>query len=206
MENKHYSGLSDQEVEESRRKYGENVLTPPPRTPLWKLFLEKFKDPIIRILLVAAFLSLVISIMHQEYADTIGIFAAIFLATGVGFWFEMDANKKFDLLNQVNDDVLVKTLRNGNIHEIAKRDIVVGDIVVLETGEEVPADGVLLEAISLQVNESTLTGEPVMDKTVDPDHFDSEATYPSNQIMRGTTIINGHCIYKIEKIGDAKEF
>lgn len=206
MENKHYSGLSDQEVEESRRKYGENVLTPPPRTPLWKLFLEKFKDPIIRILLVAAFLSLVISIMHQEYAETIGIFAAIFLATGVGFWFEMDANKKFDLLNQVNDDVLVKTLRNGNIHEIAKRDIVVGDIVVLETGEEVPADGVLLEAISLQVNESTLTGEPVMDKTVDPDHFDSEATYPSNQIMRGTTIINGHCIYKIEKIGDATEF
>lgn len=206
MENKHYSGLSDQEVEESRRKYGENVLTPPPRTPLWKLFLKKFKDPIIRILLVAAFLSLVISIMHQEYAETIGIFAAIFLATGVGFWFEMDANKKFDLLNQVNDDVLVKTLRNGNIHEIAKRDIVVGDIVVLETGEEVPADGVLLEAISLQVNESTLTGEPVMDKTVDPDHFDSEATYPSNQIMRGTTIINGHCIYKIEKIGDATEF
>lgn len=206
MENKHYTGLNDTEVENSRRKYGENILTPPPRTPLWKLFLEKFKDPIIRILLVAAFLSLIISIMHQEYAETIGIFAAIFLATGVGFWFEMDASKKFDLLNQVNDDVLIKTLRNGNIHEIPRKEIVVGDIVVLETGEEVPADGELLEAISLQVNESTLTGEPVMDKTTHPAEFDPEATYPSNKIMRGTTIINGHCIYRVEKVGDATEF
>lgn len=206
MENKHYTGLNDTEVENSRRKYGENVLTPPPRTPLWKLFLEKFKDPIIRILLVAAFLSLIISIMHQEYAETIGIFAAIFLATGVGFWFEMDASKKFDLLNQVNDNVLIKTLRNGNIHEIPRKEIVVGDIVVLETGEEVPADGELLEAISLQVNESTLTGEPVMDKTTHPAEFDPEATYPSNKIMRGTTVINGHCIYRVEKVGDATEF
>lgn len=206
METKHYSGLSDAEVEENRSKYGPNILTPPPRTPLWKLFLEKFKDPIIRILLVAAVLSLIISIMHNEYAETIGIFAAILLATGVGFWFEMDANKKFDLLNQVNDDVLIKVLRNGNIHEVPKRDIVVGDIVVLETGEEVPADGVLIEAISLQINESTLTGEPVIDKTTDPQEFDAEATYPSNKIMRGTTIVNGHCIYQVEKVGDATEF
>ena len=206
METKHYSGLSDAEVEESRRKYGENMLTPPPRTPLWKLFLEKFKDPIIRILLVAAALSLIISIMHNEYAETIGIFVAIFLATGVGFWFEMDANKKFDLLNQVNDDILIKVVRNGNIHEVAKRDIVVGDIVVLETGEEVPADGELLEAVSLQVNESTLTGEPVIDKTTNPAEFDADATYPSNKIMRGTTLVNGHCIYKVEKVGDATEF
>lgn len=206
METKHYSGLNDTEVNESRKKYGENTLTPPPRTPLWKLFLEKFKDPIIRILLVAATLSLIISIMHNEYAETIGIFVAIFLATGVGFWFEMDANKKFDLLNQVNDDILIKVLRNGNIHEVSKKEIVVDDIVVLETGEEVPADGVLLEAVSLQVNESTLTGEPVIDKTTDSAEFDSEATYPSNKILRGTTIVNGHCIYKIEKVGDATEF
>ena len=206
METKHYSGLSDAEVVESRKKYGENTLTPPPRTPLWKLFLEKFKDPIIRILLVAAALSLIISIMHNEYAETIGIFAAILLATGVGFWFEMDANKKFELLNQVNDDILIKVLRNGNIHEVAKKDIVVGDIVVLETGEEVPADGELLEAISLQVNESTLTGEPVIDKTTNSAEFDSEATYPSNRILRGTTIVNGHCIYRIEQVGDATEF
>lgn len=206
METKHYSGLTKEEVKESRKKFGENILTPPPRTPLWKLFLEKFKDPIIRILLVAAVLSLIISIMHNEYAETIGIFVAIFLATGVGFWFEMDANKKFDILNQVNDDILIKVLRDGNIHEVAKRDIVVGDIIVLETGEEVPADGELLEAISLQVNESTLTGEPVIDKTTEPADFDPEATYPSNHILRGTTIVNGHCIYKVEKIGDATEF
>ena len=206
MEIKHYSGLNEAEVKASRKRFGENTLTPPPRTPLWKLFLEKFKDPIIRILLVAAVLSLIISIMHNEYAETIGIFAAIFLATGVGFWFEMDANKKFDLLNQINDDLLIKTLRNGNIHEIPKKDIVVGDIIVLETGEEIPADGELLEAVSLQVNESTLTGEPVIDKTTNQAEFDAEATYPSNKIMRGTTIVNGHCIYKVEKVGDATEF
>lgn len=206
METKHYSGLNDAEVKESREKYGENTLTPPPHTPLWKLFLEKFRDPIIRILLVAAFLSLIISIIHNEYAETIGIFVAIFLATGVGFWFEMDANRKFDLLNQVNDDILIKVRRSGSIREIPKREVVVGDIVVLETGEEVPADGKLLEAISLQVNESTLTGEPVTDKTTDPEAFVPEATYPSNEILRGTTIVNGHCIYKVEKVGDATEF
>ena len=125
METKHYAGLSDAEVEASRKKHGENILTPPPRKPLWKLFLEKFKDPIIQILLVAATLSLIIAIIHNEYAETIGIFVAIFLATGVGFWFEMDANKKFELLNQVNDDVLIKVMRNGSVHEIPKKDIVV---------------------------------------------------------------------------------
>ncbi|WP_298614261.1 calcium-translocating P-type ATPase, PMCA-type [uncultured Odoribacter sp.] len=206
MENKHYTGLSEQQVKENREKYGENLLTPPPQVPLWKLFLEKFKDPIIRILLVAAALSLIISILHNEYAETIGIIVAILLATGVGFWFEMDANRKFKLLNQVNDDILVKVIREGNIQEIPKRDIVVGDIVVLETGEEVPADGDLLEAISLQVNESTLTGEPIIDKTTNPREYDSEATYPSNRILRGTTIVNGHCIYEVKTVGDATEF
>ena len=206
METKHYTGLSDAEVLESRKKHGENLLTPPPRKPLWKLFLEKFKDPIIQILLVAATLSLIIAIIHNEFAETIGIFVAIFLATGVGFWFEMDANKKFELLNQVNDDVLIKVMRNGSVHEIPKKDIVVGDIIILETGEEVPADGELVEAISLQVNESTLTGEPVIDKTTVPEEFDSEATYPSNRILRGTTVVNGHCVYRVDKVGDATEF
>ena len=206
METKHYTGLSDAEVLESRKKHGENLLTPPPRKPLWKLFLEKFKDPIIQILLVAATLSLIIAIIHNEFAETIGIFVAIFLATGVGFWFEMDANKKFELLNQVNDDILVKVIRNGSVHEIPKKDIVVGDIIVLETGEEVPADGELLEAVSLQVNESTLTGEPVIDKTTVQEEFDHEATYPSNRILRGTTVVNGHCIYRVDQVGDATEF
>lgn len=206
MESKHYSGLTDEQAEQSRQKYGKNVLTPPARTPLWKLFLEKFKDPIIKILLAAALLSLIISILHNEYAETIGIFAAIILATGVAFWFEMDAGRKFELLNQVNDDILFKVVRNGNIHEVSKQDIVVGDVIVLETGEEIPADGELIEAISLQVNESTLTGEPVIGKTIDPAHFDKEATYPSNYILRGTTIVNGRCIYEVKKVGDATEF
>lgn len=206
MENKHYAGLSKQQVKASREKHGVNLLTPPTQVPLWKLFLEKFKDPIIRILLVAAALSLIISILHNEYAETIGIIAAILLATGVGFWFEMDANKKFKLLNQVNDDILVKVIRDGNIQEVSKKDIVVGDIVVLETGEEIPADGDLLEAVSLQVNESTLTGEPVIDKTTHPEEYDAEATYPSNRILRGTTIVNGHCIYEVKTVGDATEF
>lgn len=206
MEHKHYAGLTARQVTESREKSGSNTLTPPARTPLWKLFLEKFKDPIIRILLVAAALSLVISIIHNEYAETIGILVAIFLATGVGFWFEMDANRKFELLNQVNDDIFYKVIREGHVQEVAKRDIVVGDIIILETGEEVPADGELLETVSLQVNESSLTGEPVIDKTIDPAEFDSEATYPSNQILRGTTIVNGHCIYEVKTVGDHTEF
>ncbi len=139
-----YTGLTSAQAEESRAKYGRNVLTPPEREPLWKLFLEKFKDPIIRILLIAAFLSLGISFIHNEFVETIGIFFAIFLATGVGFWFEMDASKKFDILNQVNDETPVKIIRDGNIIELPKCDIVVGDIVVLDTGEEVPADGEFL--------------------------------------------------------------
>ncbi len=202
----HYQGLSANEVLESREKNGSNLLTPPKRDPLWKLFIEKFGDPIIRILLIAAFLSLGISFIHNEFIETIGIFCAIFLATGVSFWFEMDANKKFDLLNQVNDENLLKVIRDGNIREIPKKDIVVGDIVVLDTGEEIPADGELVEAVSLSVNESSLTGEPVIEKSTDPQYFDEEATYPTNHILRGTTIVEGHCIYRVFAVGDSTEF
>lgn len=202
----HYEGLTDEQVAESRLKYGCNLLTPPPRTPVWKLFFEKFEDPIIRILLIAAFLSLGISIIHKEYAETIGIFCAIFLATGVSFWFERDANKKFDILNQVNDDELVMVNRNGAICRVGKKDIVVGDIVLLETGNEVPADGILLEAISMQLDESTLTGEPITNKTCDPSLFVKDATYPSNEVLRGTKVINGHGIYQVTRVGDTTEF
>lgn len=201
-----YKGLSAAQAEESRHKYGRNILTPPKREPLWKLFLEKFQDPIIRILLIAAFLSLGISFIHNEFIETIGIFFAIFLATGVGFWFEMDAGKKFDILNQVNDETPIKVIRDGNIMELPKSEIVVGDIVVLDTGEEVPADGDLLEAVSFSVNESTLTGEPVISKSTNPDFFDEEATYPTNRIMRGTTVVEGHCIFEVTHVGDATEF
>lgn len=201
-----YKGLSAVQAEESRQKHGRNILTPPKREPLWKLFLEKFQDPIIRILLIAAFLSLGISFIHNEFIETIGIFFAIFLATGVGFWFEMDAGKKFDILNQVNDETPIKVIRDGNIMELPKSEIVVGDIVVLDTGEEVPADGDLLEAVSFSVNESTLTGEPVISKSTNPDFFDEEATYPTNRIMRGTTVVEGHCIFEVTHVGDATEF
>jgi Ca2+-transporting ATPase len=203
---KHYIGLTDQQVLESRKKHGANILTPPKRDPLWKLFLEKFEDPIVRILLIAAFLSLGISFVNQHYAETIGIFCAILLATGVAFWFEMDANKKFDILNLVNDDTLTKVIRNGNVCEVPKKDIVVGDIVLLTTGEEVPADGELQEAISLQMDESCLTGEPMIDKTTNPADFSKESTYPSNWAMRGTKVMDGHAVLGILKVGDETEY
>lgn len=201
----HLTGLTDQEVIASREKNGINLLTPPKRPSIWKLYLEKFQDPVICVLLVAAVFSLIISIIESEYAETIGIFFAIFLATGIGFYFEYDANKKFDLLNAVGEETPVTVIRNGKIKEIPRKDIVVGDIVVLNTGEEVPADGTLVEAVSLQVNESTLTGELMVNKTTDKAHFDEEATYPSNAVMRGTTITDGHGIMRVDRVGDATE-
>lgn len=198
-------GLTDQEVLQSREKHGVNLLTPSKRPSLLKLYLEKFEDPVVRVLLVAAVFSLIISIIENEYAETIGIIAAILLATGIGFYFEYDANKKFDLLNAVNEETLVKVIRNGRIQEIPRKDVVVGDIVVLETGEEIPADGELIEAISLQVNESNLTGEPVINKTTVEADFDEEATYASNLVMRGTTVVDGHGSMKVLRVGDATE-
>lgn len=213
MEKKHpYQGLSKEQVKESRRLYGENVLTPPEKVSLWSQFFEKFEDPIIRILLVAWFLSLIIAGVHcwgpeakgfSAFLEPIGIFFAIMLATCVAFIFEVKANKAFNVLNTVNDDTLVKVIREGNIKQISKREVVVGDIVVLETGEEIPADGILLEAISLQINESTLTGEPIISKTTNKAEFDEEATYPSNVVMRGTTVVDGHGVMEVDKVGDA---
>lgn len=182
-----------------------NLLTPPKRPSIWKLYLEKFQDPVIKVLLVAAAFSLLISIIESEYAETIGIFFAIFLATGIGFYFEYDANKKFDLLNAVGEETPVMVIRNGKVHEIPKKDIVVGDVVILNTGDEIPADGILLEAVSLQVNESSLTGELMVNKTTDEAHFDEEATYPSNSVMRGTTVTDGHGVMCVERVGDATE-
>ena len=180
----YHVGLTDEQVRKSREEHGVNLLTPPKRPSLWKLYLEKFEDPVVRVLLVAALFSLIISIVENEYAETIGIIVAILLATGIGFFFEYDAGKKFDLLNAVNEETLVKVIRNGHVQEIPRKDVVVGDIVVLETGEEVPADGELLEAISLQVNESNLTGEPVVTKTTVEADFDEEATVRSTGFTR----------------------
>ena len=201
----YHVGLTDEEVRKSRAEHGVNLLTPPKRPSLWKLYLEKFEDPVVRVLLVAAFFSLVISIVENEYAETVGIIAAILLATGIGFFFEYDANKKFDLLNAVNEETLVKVIRNGHVQEIPRKDVVVGDVIVLETGEEIPADGELLEAISLQINESNLTGEPVIAKTIVEADFDDEATYASNRVLRGTTVVDGHGTMRVEHVGDATE-
>ena len=161
-------GLTDNEVAESRQKHGENTLTPPKRTPLWKLYLDKYKDPIIKILLVAAVISLGLAAIHGEYVETIGIILAIVLATTIGFWFEMDAAKKFNVLTALGEESPVKVRRGGKVVEIARKDVVVGDVVIIEVGDEIPADGTLIESTDLQIDESSLTGEPIITKHADP--------------------------------------
>lgn len=208
-----YIGLSDAEVSESRKKFGINVLTPPVKDPLWKRFLEKFHDPLIIILLIAGVLSIGISCYEyygleqgpSVFFEPTGIFIAILLATGLAFIFEMKADKEFALLNQVNDDEPVQVIRAGRVIQVAKREVVVGDIVILNTGEEVPADGELLEAVTLNIDESTLTGEPICHKTTEPAEFDHDATFPSNHAMRGTKIMEGHGIMRVMAVGDATE-
>ena len=215
MSEEKIEGLTGLQVEESRRMYGENVLTPPARESLWKKFLEKFEDPIIRILLIAWVLSMVISCVHcwgpekagfSAFLEPIGIFFAIMLASGIGFIFEVKAARAFEVLNTVNDNVMVTVKRDGRVQEIPRKEVVVGDIVILNTGDEVPADGVLLQAQSLQINESTLTGEPMISKTTVEADFDDEATYPSNKVLRSTTVVDGNGIMRVELVGDATEY
>ena len=208
-----YQGLNAKQVEQSRAQHGFNILTPPKKKSLFRQFLEKFNDPIIRILLIALVLSVGVAVYQYVQSDEgisvlfepLGIFVAIMLATFVGFIFEVSANKKFDILNQVNDEEAVKVIRDGNVTLIQRRDIVVGDIVIIETGDEVPADGILLDAFSLQVNESDLTGEPLANKTIEEKDFDHEATYPSNWVMRGSKIVDGHGVMQVERVGDVTE-
>lgn len=214
METKHhYIGLSAQEVEASRKEHGENVLTPPAKKPIWLQFLDKFKDPLIIILILAGVLSIGISFYEYlglghgaaVFFEPGGIFVAILLATGLSFYFEYQADKEFAILNQVNDDEPVEVIRQSNITEVPRRNIVVGDIVVLNTGEEVPADGELLESIQLSVDESSLTGEPMCPKTTDESLFDKDATFASNHVMKGTKVMEGHGIMRVTAIGDATE-
>lgn len=209
----HYIGLTDVQVLESREKHGVNVLTPPEKQSLWSKFIEKFDDPLIKILIVAGILSIGIACyecwsLHTSWAvffEPIGIFIAILLATGLSFYFELKADKEFAILNQVNDDEPVRVIRNGNSIEIPKKDIVVGDIVILSAGDEVPADGELLEAVALHMDESTLTGEPVCGKTVNKEDFDKGATFPSNHVLRGTKVMEGHGICQVYAVGDKTE-
>ncbi|MCL2290121.1 MAG: calcium-translocating P-type ATPase, PMCA-type [Bacteroidetes bacterium] len=212
--NHHYTGLTDAQVLESRKQHGENILTPPKKELIWKEFLKKFADPIIIILLVALVLSIGVACYEffsghaalSVFLEPTGILVAILLATAVGFFFELSANKKFEALNQVNDDTLIKVIRNGNVCQVFKKEVVVGDIVILEAGEEVPADGELLEAVSLQINESALTGEPIAKKTIHSSDFAKDATYPSNHALRGTTVADGHGMMQVLKVGDATEY
>ncbi len=214
MEQKHrHTGLTAAGVEESRAKYGVNTLTPPEKEPLWRQFLDKFGDPLIIILLIAGVLSVGISFyeyfgLHEGAAvffEPVGIFVAILLATGLAFYFELQADKEFTILNQVNDDEPVEVVRDGNTTQIPRRDVVVGDIVVLNTGEEVPADCELLEATSLHMDESTLTGEPMCAKSTDEKVFDKAATYPTNHVMKGTKVMEGHGLCRVLAVGDRTE-
>ena len=213
MQHNRYTGLTDSEVEQSRALHGVNLLTPPEKVSLLKKFLEKFNDPLIIILLIAGALSIGIScyeywVLRQGagvFFEPLGIFMAILLATGLAFIFELKADKEFALLNQVNDDQPVQVIRNGHTTLVPKRDVVVDDIVILNTGDEVPADGELLEAVSLNIDESTLTGEPVCRKTVIADQFDPDATFPSNHAMRGTKIMEGHGVMRVFAVGDSTE-
>ena len=209
----HYPGLTDAQVLESRRKYGTNILTPPEKDPLWKQFLEKFGDPLIIILMIAGVLSIGISCYEyyglgqkkEVFFEPVGIFVAILLATGLAFYFELQADKEFTILNQVNDDEPVEVIRNGNVTQIPRKDVVVGDIVILSTGKEIAADGELIEAVQLHIDESTLTGEPVCGKSVNEADFDENATYPTNHVMKGTKVMEGHGMFRVLSVGDKTE-
>lgn len=195
-------GLTDEQVKQSREQHGKNVLTPPQRTSLWKLYLDKYRDPIIQILLVAAFVSLILAFIEKNFMETIGIFVAVFLATTVGFYFERDAAKKFNLLTALSEEQPVKVRRNGKVKEIPRHDVVVGDVVLVEVGDEVPADGELIVCNDLQINESALTGEPVAEKSLEGG---GDGAYPRNVILRSTMVMNGRGEFVVTAVGDATE-
>lgn len=200
-------GLTEEQIVESRQQHGNNVLTPPKTTPLWKLYLNKYTDPIIQILLIAAFISLALAIIEGDFIETIGIFVAIFFATTIGFYFERDAAKKFNILNALNEDSLVKIRRNGKITEIARKEVVVGDVILIEVGDEIPADAQLIDSTDLMIDESSLTGEPICSKYADTEneHAKNDNTYPCNIILRSTMVMNGHGTAIVIAVGDETE-
>ena len=204
-----HTGLTDEQAAANRIKFGKNILTPPPTTSLWKLYLDKYRDPIIQVLLVAAAVSLVLAFVEQNFIETIGIFVAIFFATSVGFYFERDAAKKFNILNALNEESLVKVRRNGHVVEIPRKDVVVGDLMIIEVGDEIPADGKLVKAVDLMIDESSLTGEPICSKGIDVDDDEDdeehEKTYPHDMVLRSTMVMNGRGVAVVTAVGDATE-
>ena len=203
-------GLTAAEVEQSRLEHGENLLTPPKKQSVWRLYLEKYDDPMVRILLLAAVVSLVLSFVRQDFMETIGIIAAIILATTVGFYFELDAMRKFNVLNQIGEEQPVKVVRDSKVQVIARREVVVGDVVIVETGDEVPADGILFEAMDLQVDESSLTGEPLTNKEVRKGDYgtqsqDGQEAYPKDLLLRSSMVMAGTGRYVVTAVGDGTE-
>lgn len=203
-ENVNLQGLGDAQVEASRSQHGENVLTPPRRTSYWKLYLDKYHDPIIQILLVAALVSLLLAFIERDFMETLGIILAVVIATTVGFYFECDAARRFNVLTAMNEDQRVKVRRNGRVTEVKRREVVVGDIILVEVGDEIPADAQLVEAVNLQVDESSLTGEPLTTKSIDATKEGNEA-YPPNVILRSTMVMNGRGTAVVTAVGDATE-
>ena len=203
-ENVNLQGLGDAQVEASRSQHGENVLTPPRRTSYWKLYLDKYRDPIIQILLVAALVSLLLAFIERDFMETLGIILAVVIATTVGFYFECDAARRFNVLTAMNEDQRVKVRRNGRVTEVKRREVVVGDIILVEVGDEIPADAQLVEAVNLQVDESSLTGEPLTTKSIDATKEGNEA-YPPNVILRSTMVMNGRGTAVVTAVGDATE-
>ncbi|ERT56983.1 calcium-translocating P-type ATPase, PMCA-type [Prevotella sp. BV3P1] len=205
----HHTGLTDEQVAANRIKFGKNILTPPPTASLWKLYLDKYRDPIIQVLLVAAAVSLVLAFVEQNFTETIGIFVAIFFATSIGFYFERDAAKKFNILNALNEESLVKVRRNGHVVEIPRKDVVVGDLMIIEVGDEIPADGKLVKGVDLLIDESSLTGEPICSKGIDVDDDEEdeahEKTYPHDAVLRSTMVMNGSGAAVVTAVGDATE-
>ena len=203
-ENVNLQGLGDAQVEASRSQHGENVLTPPRRTSYWKLYLDKYRDPIIQILLVAALVSLLLAFIERDFMETLGIILAVVIATTVGFYFECDAARRFNVLTAMNEDQRVKVRRNGRVTEVKRREVVVGDIILVEVGDEIPADAQLVEAVNLQVDESSLTGEPLTTKSIDATKEGNEP-YPPNVILRSTMVMNGRGTAVVTAVGDATE-
>lgn len=204
---KNYKGLTNDEVIESRQKFGKNLLTPPSSTPWWKMYLEKFKDPIVSILLVAAVISLIVSFIEGGWTESIGIIIAILLATGAGFKMEWDAKKKFDAMKSFSDEEMIKVVRNGLVIEVPKSDLVVNDIVLLSSGDEIPADIELLESVDLKVNESAMTGEsiPVSKVAKEEGKEFSGSGYADYLVLRGTNITEGSGVGVVISVGDMTE-
>jgi Ca2+-transporting ATPase len=204
-----FKGLTSAEVEDRRREFGSNVITPPQRDPWWNLFLEKFNDPVIRILMIAAVIAVGLGIVHGEYLEGLAIIVAILLATTLAFWNEFTAAREFDILNQVNDEVPIKVIRNDAYLSVPRKDLVVGDLVLIEAGEEVPADGNLVEAISLQVNEAGLTGESKPNTKLAGDSPENaklaETAYPADVVLRSCLVLDGHGMFRVSSVGDATE-